>query len=260
MSDELRLRIISGVLLAALAIFIDWVGGILFTTFLCLVAGILLFEWLRMLETSSDILGKCFYWLFLLAGIGALELDAVNEAYAAAAFGTICLFLWSLVYGNSKLACFGIAYALLPVIALYALRNHSSGDGGMLVFGLFMLVWATDSAAYFVGRSVGGPKLWPAVSPNKTWSGFFGGLFGGAVAAVIAAFFVNWIGVLAAFFGGALVSVTSQLGDLFESLLKRRSGVKDSGSIIPGHGGVMDRVDGLIFAAVAAQLLIYLSA
>jgi len=116
-------------------------------------------------------------------------------------------------------------------------------------------VWATDIFAYFVGRAIGGPKLAPRISPGKTWSG----AIGGAVAAIIAGTAVVWsffsaddlrIPVLA-----LVLSVCSQIGDLFESFIKRRFGVKDSSHLIPGHGGVMDRVDGLIFACFAAFLL-----
>ncbi|MGL4241831.1 MAG: phosphatidate cytidylyltransferase, partial [Beijerinckiaceae bacterium] len=117
------------------------------------------------------------------------------------------------------------------------------------------VVWGTDTCAYFTGRTLGGPKLWPAVSPKKTWSGAIGGLVGGAALGLIvlsaAGIGLKWqhVALSLAF------SVATQAGDLFESALKRRYDVKDAGSIIPGHGGVMDRLDGFIFAAALAAVV-----
>jgi phosphatidate cytidylyltransferase len=120
---------------------------------------------------------------------------------------------------------------------------------------MFGVVWTTDIAAYFTGRALRGPKLAPAISPNKTWSGFVGGLIGATLVGVLVVHVGRrfgaevQIGLVAVAIGSALASVTSQLGDLAESGLKRRFGAKDSGHLIPGHGGAMDRLDG--FAAVA---------
>src|SRR5690606_13899764 len=117
------------------------------------------------------------------------------------------------------------------------------------------VVWVTDILAYFVGKAVGGPKLAPSISPGKTWSGAIGGAAGGTLAGLIVAQFVPTTAGMAVICVAALaLSVVSQAGDLFESSLKRRFSVKDSGRIIPGHGGVMDRVDGLVAAAFALYL------
>ena len=118
------------------------------------------------------------------------------------------------------------------------------------------LVWATDIGAYFAGRAIGGPRLWPAVSPNKTWAGLIGGMAGAALFGWLAAWFFDlgapfsWI--------GALMGLLAQLGDLFESWLKRRAGVKDSGTILPGHGGALDRLDGLLPVIVATFVILAL--
>jgi phosphatidate cytidylyltransferase len=124
---------------------------------------------------------------------------------------------------------------------------------------LFATVWATDILAYFVGRAIGGPKLAPSISPGKTWSGAIGGAVAGAAAGLVVAAAMGsaslaWIGLIA-----IVLSVVSQAGDLFESSVKRRNGVKDSGSLIPGHGGVMDRVDGLVAAAFALYVIGWLT-
>jgi phosphatidate cytidylyltransferase len=120
---------------------------------------------------------------------------------------------------------------------------------------LFAVVWATDIAAYFVGRAVGGPKLAPQLSPNKTWSGSIGGL-AGAVLAAVAVVKVSGVGsIVAATVIAIALSIAAQIGDLAESALKRRFGVKDAGTLIPGHGGLMDRLDGFVAAAVLACLI-----
>ena len=147
----------------------------------------------------------------------------------------------------------GGLYVAAAIAALWWLRTGGeSGDeaGRITVYWLFAVVWGSDLGGYFVGRTIGGPKLAPAISPNKTWSGFFGG--------VVLAVVFSW-GV-ASFYGtphitlvvlAVGISVVSQLGDLLESAVKRHFGVKDSGAIIPGHGGLFDRVDGLVAAAIA---------
>jgi len=147
----------------------------------------------------------------------------------------------------------GLPYMAVSGIAMIWLRATPTG----LPMTAFLLasVWGMDIGAYFVGRIVGGPKMAPAISPNKTWSGFFGGIG----LAVIASAIVLLIGHAHSFFGGLvvamLVAAVSQAGDLFKSFFKRRAGVKDSGNLIPGHGGVLDRIDGLVFAAIFLAFL-----
>jgi len=147
----------------------------------------------------------------------------------------------------------GVIYAGAAAFCPIMLR--ADPDYGLItIIFLFAVVWMTDVVAFFVGRLVGGPRLWPAVSPNKTWSGAVGGFAG----AIIAAFMVASFAALshrAAVVLGAVLSVASEAGDLFESHVKRRFGVKDASHIIPGHGGVMDRLDGFIFAAALATLI-----
>jgi phosphatidate cytidylyltransferase len=148
----------------------------------------------------------------------------------------------------------GLVYAYALGISAVLCRGQG-WDGAVVILWLFAAVWGTDIIAYFTGRSLGGPKLWPAVSPKKTWSGAIGGLVGGAALGcmLLAAFGVGlrWhhVALSIAF------SVLTQAGDLYESALKRRFGVKDSGSLIPGHGGFMDRLDGFVFAVVFAALV-----
>ena len=145
----------------------------------------------------------------------------------------------------------GFAYALVAALALLWIRDRA--DNGMaLVMWVFAVVWSTDIGAYVAGRAIGGAKLAPAVSPNKTWAGFHGGM---AAATVVGGLWVYVAGLSPAYLVLApLFSVAAQAGDLFESWMKRRAGVKDLGNLLPGHGGVFDRLDGLIPVAVLTAL------
>ncbi|MBB3763811.1 phosphatidate cytidylyltransferase [Sphingomicrobium lutaoense] len=146
----------------------------------------------------------------------------------------------------------GFFYALIPALALLWVRDRA--DNGLeLVFWIFIVTWATDIGAYAAGRKIGGPKLATRISPNKTIAGLFGGMFaaglGGALWAEYAGLGPHY------FWLGAVMAFLAQGGDLFESWMKRRAGVKDSSNILPGHGGIFDRVDGLMVVAVAAAAL-----
>lgn len=186
----------------------------------------------------------------------ALVLGGLPFAAFVALVAAIGFWEWATIVGARVLwMAFGVVYLAVPAAGLILLRQASPPAGWAAILLILAVVWATDVAAYFAGRSVGGPKLWPRVSPKKTWSGAVGGLAaalvaGGLVASLAGAGSV-WSGVLLA----APLSVAAQAGDLFESAVKRRFGVKDSGTIIPGHGGVLDRVDGLLGAAALALLL-----
>jgi phosphatidate cytidylyltransferase len=137
------------------------------------------------------------------------------------------------------------------------LRSGESGLAAIAV--LFAIVWATDTGAYFIGRLIGGPKLWPAISPKKTWAGAVGGLVAGAAVGTGAAMAFGADFTVLTVAVTAVLSISAQAGDLFESWVKRRFGAKDSGRLVPGHGGLMDRVDGLASAAVAAVVVGWLA-
>ena len=144
----------------------------------------------------------------------------------------------------------GFLYIAIPALSLLVLNWTWMG----LVFWAMIVTWATDIFAYFAGRSIGGPKLAPRVSPNKTWAGLFGGIIG---AAIFGWFAAGWFDLGMPFdVLGAPMAVLAQAGDLYESWVKRRAGVKDSGTILPGHGGVLDRLDGLLPVIVATLVLL----
>jgi phosphatidate cytidylyltransferase len=150
----------------------------------------------------------------------------------------------------------GLCYIIFPALFLMTIRGTEHGAD--IILWMFAIVWGTDIAAYFVGKNLGGPKLAPKISPNKTWSGLFGGIFASMLIGLIGALFFAGSIKFFIFFGG-LLAIVEQVGDLFESKVKRIFGVKDSGTIIPGHGGVMDRVDGLLLVVPAVFLVILLS-
>jgi phosphatidate cytidylyltransferase len=149
----------------------------------------------------------------------------------------------------------GLLYIILPCFILIWLRNLDS-QGFQFIIWFFAVIWATDIGAYFTGKSVGGPKFAPSISPNKTWSGFFGGM---GLAVIISLALVDFAnpksGTLTVISASILLSVSGQLGDLIESWVKRKLGVKDSGTLIPGHGGILDRIDAILLGAPVAGII-----
>ena len=185
-------------------------------------------------------------------------------AVLVALMATIMYLEWSNMLGQWGLAwrIYGFFYCLLPAVALLWIRERAEyqgiGQGFDLLIWVFLVVWSTDIGAYFAGRAIGGPKLAPSVSPNKTIAGLIGGVVSAAVMAGAWVYYVRlpasllWLSVP--------LAVSAQLGDLFESGLKRRAGVKDSGTWLPGHGGLLDRLDGLVPVAILTAALMVLGA
>ncbi len=247
--SNLQLRTLSGLVLGGAAIGATWTGGWAFKLLCAVFACAIFFEWCAMTKPWADRNHQ-----LISAGLLVLALALALGGWLAplpVAGGAILLCLLAgLIYGSWRWTLAGFVYALLPCLAMTFLRNGDR-NGFWAILLLFAVVWATDIFAYFVGRAVGGPKLAPAISPGKTWSGAVGGAVAGIAAAIGVAYTAGaaYLGELAGL--ALLLSAVSQAGDLFESWVKRRAGVKDSGKLISGHGGVMDRVDGLVAAAVA---------
>jgi phosphatidate cytidylyltransferase len=248
--SDLGLRVISALVLVPVAVAAAWFGGWAFAVFWGVAAVLILWEWLALVgaRTARVALG-----LGGVAIVAATVLSASGRADLACAAALVGVVSAALL-GPGALRAWvggGVLYASALAIAVVLLRADAA-MGLLAIIFLFAVVWATDILAYFVGRAVGGPKLWPAVSPKKTWSG----AAGGTVAAIMLGVAVVWLGGagrLAPVAGVALVlSVISQFGDLMESAIKRRFGVKDASQLIPGHGGLMDRLDGFVTAVVAA--------
>lgn len=195
-------------------------------------------------------------YIHATTAVAACILAAIGQFSPAIAVIVAGASLAALLEKNSSRIWTSLGPVYLGLAAGLLVHVRADVNYGLIsIFFLFLVVWSADIAAYFFGRSLGGPRLAPAVSPGKTWSGFAGGLI---VPAVLAGFFAAWLGgtsplMLAAV--GAAIALASQAGDLVESAIKRRFGVKDFGTLLPGHGGLFDRVDGLIGASFAAGLL-----
>jgi phosphatidate cytidylyltransferase len=189
--------------------------------------------------------------------IGAVYVGGWLFALFWAIAAAVALWEWITLVGGLKRygwAAAGLVYAVLLLLAPVVLRSDPT-LGMTAIFFLFAAVWTTDIAGYFAGRAIGGPKLMPSVSPKKTWSGAVAGLVGSMVVVWIAARFFQQGDVMALLVIALVLSVASQAGDLAESAFKRRFGAKDSGRIIPGHGGVMDRLDGFWAAALCGAII-----
>lgn len=253
--DALALRILSAAILAPLAVLAAWLGGPLLAGLTILAVAGMGWEWGRltdqgrfgatgMLVAAMAVAGASLAaWGWPIAGIGALLAGAAARL------------VWPTREPGANLwAAIGTLWIGAPCIAALWLASDPASGRATLLW-LFALVWATDTAAYVVGRWAGGPRLAPRWSPKKTWSGALGGLAAAALVGVITANIlgismlspVSWLSMV--------LSVAAQFGDLVESAAKRRFGVKDSSGLIPGHGGLLDRLDGLLAALTVAALL-----
>jgi len=263
-SKELATRVASAVVLIPLALIAAYMGGWAFALF-WLAAGIaMMVEWTNMTRVEprrpvQALFGIGFAVVTALFMSGAGFNASVLASLAFLAAGTLVA-----RGGTGRLwAATGFVYAVVIVVVPPIVREHPNlGLVGLL--WMFAVVWATDIAAYFTGRALGGPKLWPAVSPKKTWSGFCGGLAVGTLAGFLVAWGAQRLGLMPPFslrntiMLSIVASIASQLGDLGESALKRHCDVKDSSHLIPGHGGVMDRLDGFWAVALLMGLVLLL--
>jgi phosphatidate cytidylyltransferase len=260
---DLALRVGSALVLAPLAVGVAYLGGWVFAIFWGIAAVIVMWEWTVLVSANdrrSVLMTGCVA-VALAAALAASSVGAVayfhDLRFAAAAIVLVMGMLACAAIATRERAGWvaaGVPYAGAIGLAPIVLRSEPEHGFVAMIF-LFAVVWATDIAAYFVGRAVGGPKLAPQLSPNKTWSGSIGGLAGAVLAAVLVVKVSGVGSVLAATLIAIALSIAAQIGDLAESALKRHFGVKDAGTLIPGHGGLMDRLDGFVAAAVLACLI-----
>jgi phosphatidate cytidylyltransferase len=253
-SRNLLMRVLAAAVLVPLALGAAYVGGVLWSALVTLAVIGLFIEWLMVVGVVSQ---------RRVAVVGAIGLALAGACLALARFepallmAAVGLAAVAALSSQSRFwAVAGFLYAGSALFAAVLLRADQQMGFAALVLVL-LVVWATDIGGYFAGRRIGGPKLWPRVSPNKTWAGAVGGFLASLV--VAAGFAAAGIGrIVPLLVLGGVLSVAGQLGDLFESAVKRRFGVKDSSHIIPGHGGLMDRLDSLVAVLVLAAIFGFL--
>jgi phosphatidate cytidylyltransferase len=250
--SELHKRIISGTAMIIVALGSLVLGGYVFWALISLLAVLMMQEWAGMMKAAR---WKTALAIGLVLAMQAYALLFVNGRYLAAYHDPLiaqavdltgsAAILLAVVTFSARLGA-GMLYVVLPALAIIFLRQQNEGIA--LTLWMLVIVWSTDIGAYFAGRAIGGPKLAPRISPNKTWAG----LIGGMAAALIVGLAVAWSTGLPhiTWLLGPPLAIAAQSGDLFESWLKRISGVKDSGWILPGHGGVLDRLDGVVPVAI----------
>lgn len=249
--SDLPVRAAAGAVMIAVAVAAIYFGGWPFRILVGVAAGLMLIEWADMhrldrvwLAMGLGLLAGNIWALpeFLLPGNPGA--DAWGPAWYGLAAAAGLALLLGLISRSARLGG-GYLYVALPSFALLILNWLS----WQAVLWAMIVTWATDIFAYFAGRSIGGPKLAPRISPNKTWAGLVGGMAGAGVLGLAAALALGLDGAF--LYAGAAMGLIAQAGDLYESAVKRRAGVKDSGSILPGHGGVLDRLDGLLPVVLA---------
>ncbi len=253
MLRDLAPRAVSAAVLGTVAILATWAGQLSFAALVLVVGLLMSWEWSRMVRGGGqDGLLMLHLATTLLAAVLCV-LGHPHYGLLAILIGAVAMY-WVAPQPNAGLSSLGVAYVGLPVMAMIWLRG-TDGLGAWAICFIFAIVWTTDTFAYFCGRMIGGPKLCPAISPGKTWSGTIGGLLSAAVAGALFAYLLPRPAPVELALIGLLLSVVAQIGDLAESALKRMFAVKNSSDLIPGHGGFMDRMDGAVTAACVAAVV-----
>ena len=248
-TSELKQRVLAGIVMASVAISVTVLGGWSFAVVWLGASLAVAYEWQRLVHKDKSAVPVVVALVVVVAAVsGALW---SNPAILILSVALVLIAGFAVAKGNMVATSVGVAYAACFGAAVLLCRGNDT-NGMIVILWLFAVVWGTDILAYFTGRYFGGPKLWPQVSPKKTWSGAIGGLFSGVLLGCLVLFALGVSPTFPHVILSIAFSVLTQMGDLFESAVKRRYDVKDSGSLIPGHGGFMDRLDGFIFAAIFA--------
>jgi phosphatidate cytidylyltransferase len=256
---DLRRRVISAAVLAPLALLLVALGGWPFLALVLFAGAVMLHEWARLIGQHDGpmlvLMGTGVLGASLFAALGPVGWAVAWALLWAAAGG-----LYAVGRGRPwRWPALGILYLALPCAALVWLRAMP-GEGLWLVVWVLIVVWASDSGAYFAGRAIGGPRLAPRISPKKTWAGLFGGMIAAALVGVAFGAGGRIAPPLALGLTSAGLAVVGQIGDLLESAVKRRWQVKDAGGLIPGHGGMLDRVDALLLVVLVVAVAMSLFA
>lgn len=250
--NELVKRAASGAVLISLVLAAVWLGGGLYILLIAAVSLVLAWEWGRVVRRAEFDVPFTATAISLVAAIALAALGRFNLAFAALGAGTLAVAL-TRTSPLDWLSAAGVPYLGISAISMIWLRNGNEGVSAVLF--VFACVWAHDTVAMFTGRMLRGPRLWPQVSPQKTWAGAIGGLaasasIGGLAALIIPGANFVWLTGL-----GLIIGIAAFLGDLAESALKRLGGLKNASSLIPGHGGFLDRLDGAILSFTLAALI-----
>jgi phosphatidate cytidylyltransferase len=251
-SSALRLRVASAVVLAPVALLAAWLGPPLLSVLVAVAAAGMAWEWTRLCRGGRSDRTDWLVMAAIVAGVAAAAFDATAAGVGIALLGSVLAAV--LNRDVAGLAAAGVLWIALPCIALLWLASDPN-IGRSTVLWILALVWATDIGAYAAGRTIGGPRLAPRFSPNKTWAGLAGGVVCAAAAGAVTALFLGSSAMGAVVLLSGALAVVAQAGDLVESVAKRRFGVKDSSGLIPGHGGLLDRLDGMLAVIPAVALL-----
>jgi len=246
--SNLQMRLITAAFLIIISLSATWAGGLIFKVLLLAIGAAIYHEWQMITAKYQTSVMKGTGWFFYL--ILAVLLILQQPVY----FLFIALLISAVILAimgrkNARWTSGGLLYALCLPVTLALIRDGEAGLNAVLF--LYTVVWTTDSAAYFSGRTLGGPKLAARISPGKTWSGALGGTIAACIIGLLVIIFMPDLNLTlpCTLILALVLSIVSQIGDLGESWLKRHFNVKDSGNLLPGHGGFMDRADGLIAAA-----------
>ncbi len=254
--NRLRQRVASALVLVPVALAAAYLGGPPWNALVGVMGTLMAWEWARLCNGGrlSRVGLATMAIAPIVVAVGAVW--GVVHGLAVIGAGTLLVGLGARLESAASPSWLagGIAYVGMPCLALGWIRAMPD-DGLLTLLWVLGLVWATDTGAYLAGRKIGGPRLAPRISPNKTWAGLFGGMAGAAVVSLAVSMFVADTSPWIVMSLGAALAVVEQAGDLFESAVKRRFGVKDSSNLIPGHGGVLDRVDGLLSVSLAVAAL-----
>jgi phosphatidate cytidylyltransferase len=252
---DLGVRVASAIVLIPIILWVNWLGSIWYALLVGLMAGFMALEWVKLVHAGRPVQ--------LAVHLAAAAVSTALLWMAGPAVGfTAILMLWAGSVVQRQIAdmphtfwsIIGVPYIGLSALALMILRGDPQ-FGLIAVYWLLFVVWGADTLAYFTGRLFGGPKLLPSISPKKTWAGLIGAIVGGILCSALFARVAGLDSLLWLCSIGAILAIIEQAGDFFESALKRSVGVKDSSALIPGHGGMLDRVDGLVAAAALAALI-----
>jgi phosphatidate cytidylyltransferase len=250
----LRLRILSALVMAPAALAAAWIGGAALALVIALAGALMGWEWARLCFRGRVDGPGVVAILAMPAATLAGALSAPASGLALLIAGALAVAFLSRGQGEGRLAAFGVLWIGLPCLALVWLAGDPVA-GRATILWIFAVVWATDIGAYAVGRALGGPRLAPRLSPNKTWSGLIGGVLCAALAGIVAARLLDLSLSSPLPLLSGLLAVVAQSGDLAESMAKRHFGVKDSSGLIPGHGGLLDRLDGMLAVIPAVAVL-----